>query len=137
MKRFFANLWPRAAVRSLERERATLTTALSAATKKVVELQSKLDEAHATKCPTCETLKQTVNFLVFAAGSRHPMFQDSGPTLPAPKYTEAPAPIAGKRRAGAVVNGMNREYIEKFMAEEAQMRERLESDSEQLTGEPQ
>src|SRR3989442_1093456 len=99
VKQFFARIWPTARVRALEHENSRMNTALASTTKRAVELQAKLDELHAQKCATCESLKQTINFLVFAAGSRHPMFEGYGPTLPEPKYKEAPAPIPGPQLA--------------------------------------
>lgn len=133
MKKFFARVWPAAKVAFLEREREQLSNALASATRKTVELQSRLDEAHSLKCESCEALKQVVNFHVLAAGSRVVMFDGYGPTLPPMKYADKPPdPVPGKQRARSVAGQQNKDFVEEFNRKEQQLQEMLQTSSEQI-----
>lgn len=86
----------------------------------MIELQARIDELRNQKCETCETLKQTVNFHVFAAGSRVPMFDGIGPALPVREASPVETPqMQGPRRASRVARNQRTDYLKEFLEAEA------------------
>ena len=119
----FARLWPRAEVVKLRRQNEQLSLALRNATEKAAESQARLDELRNRECPSCEVLKQTINFHVLAAGSKVGMFDGVGPTIQRvtqPPPTEEHEP-EGRQRASRVARHQRNDYIDKFLQAEAQI----------------
>lgn len=115
----WAALWPRAEVLRLRRDNERLSVALKNATEKAAESLTRLDELREQKCSACENLKQVLNFHVYAAGSKVPMFDGYGPTLPVrPEHKEDP--VAGPQRASRVARAQRQDFLNEFIASELQ-----------------
>ena len=80
-----------------------------------MELQTKLEALQSKPCEACSVLKQQVNHLLLASGSRVKMFDGYGPTLPPP-----PAPVESKpglpisSRTSRTVRRINEDFLAKF-----------------------
>jgi len=132
MRRLWARIWPAAELaearqRIVQLQNQLETTSVSArnANERAVNAQERLDELRSRECPTCLVLKQTCNSLMFASGSRLPMFEDVGPTLPAMVNKPTDMMPVGKRRASDLVRENNRNFLEEFAKEQARMAQEL------------
>lgn len=114
-----SKFWPRAEVIRLRRENETLSRALQAATKRAAHLQDIVNESVGKPCPSCEILKQTVNFHVRVQGFKIPMFDGVGPTPPPPvEYPKVPIVQNGPQRASMVARSANAEFTRSFMQQQ-------------------
>ncbi len=103
-------------IEELAREMVTLSASARNAHERAADTQRQFNEYVNRPCPTCDTLKQTVNFHVLAAGSRVRMFDGIGPTLPEPKKIEMTKPIP--TRASQVARAGNRNFINEFLKQQ-------------------
>lgn len=103
---------------ALRHQVSTLTTALSNSNSRVLDLQSKLEVIQSTKCEACEVLKQQVNHLLLASGSRVKMFDGYGPTLPTPAApVESKPGITPSARMSKTVRRINEDFLARYAAE--------------------
>lgn len=130
MIKFWSTIYPRAEllravaeVDLLRAERATLIQAQQNATQAATDARQRCAEAlereNAALTREGLAIKQVANYAVFASGSRFPIFPGVGPELPAPKYTTAPEPIQGRKRASEVASATSRNFLKEFTEEAA------------------
>lgn len=107
----------------LRAERATLIQAQQNATQAATDARQRCAEAlereNAALTREGLAIKQVANYAVFASGSRFPIFPGVGPELPTPKYTTAPEPIQGRKRASEVASATSRNFLKEFTEEAA------------------
>ena len=104
---------------ALRSQNVALSHAVSNANTRIVELTAKLEILTDRPCETCGVLKQQVNHLLLASGSRVKMFDGFGPNIPEPKPVEpkAPSNIHISSRTSRVVRSMNDSFLQKFQQE--------------------
>lgn len=117
----FASFWPRAEVIRLRHENSYLSAALRNATDKAADTLTRLEEVRSRPCPSCEVLKQTVNFHVIAAGSTVGMFDGVGPTRPTPpaRNPDSDQPPLSPLRASKLAKLQRQNFVDEFFKNEA------------------
>jgi len=101
-------------------ELSTSRLALDNATRSALDAKFKMDEALARESRAmhelADALKAVANYAVHSAGSKIPIFDGAGPTLPVRTSDPAVAQAMehGRQRARSVVNQSNHEFLAKW-----------------------
>ena len=137
MRKWFTHLFPRAELAAKQRQIDTLMVSLKNASDKAADLQRKYEEALERESETNKelrsALKSVANYAVYAGGSKVPIFDGAGPTLP---HREPVQPVQpGQTQAKKHIRNLSSFLQEKEAAFRASFAQDLANDMQSAVSE--